>query len=132
MKKSLQNLGGFFHSGRNDQLLGSLFLDSGLSSSQTCDGHAERRAAHVVQAGLVEEADRSGVAAMFAADAALQVGALATATLHTEFHQLTDTFLVEGVERVGGDDLLFDVVLHDGVDVVAAEAEGGWLSGSRS
>ena len=50
---------------------------------------------------------------LFRSDAALQVGALATATLHTQLHQLANAFLVEGVERVGGDDLLFDIVLHD-------------------
>ena len=68
--------------------------------------------------------DRSGIAAVFTADAALEVGALATTTLHTQLDELANAFLVEGVERVGRDDLLGDVILHDGVDIVAAEAEG--------
>ena len=42
----------------------------------------------------------SRVAAVFTADTALEVGALATTTLHTEFHQLADAFLVKGVERI--------------------------------
>ena len=61
---------------------------------------------------------------MFSADATFQFGALAASTFDTQLHQLANAFLVKGVERVGGDDLFFDVVLHDGVDVVAAEAEG--------
>ena len=105
-------------------LLGTFFLNGGLGCSQTCDGHAERRAAHVVQAGLVEEADRGGVTTVLTADAALQFGALATATVDTQLHQLANAFLVEGVERIVGDDLLVDVAFHDGVDIVAAEAEG--------
>ena len=102
----------------------SAFFNGRLSSCEACHRHTERAAAHVVHTVLVEELGCRRVAAMFATDAALEVGASATATLDTHLHQLADTFLVEVVERVGGDNLLVDIGLHDGVDVVAAETEG--------
>lgn len=44
-----------------------------MSSSQTRNRHTERRAGNVVQANLVAEHHGARIAAMFAADAQLQV-----------------------------------------------------------
>ena len=55
------------------QLLAGV-LDGSLSGGQTGDGHTEGRAADVVQADVVAELDRRGVAAVLAADAQAQVG----------------------------------------------------------
>src|SRR5260221_693936 len=43
--------------------------DDGLGGGQPGNGHPERGAAHVVEAGLVEQLDRLGIAAVLAADA---------------------------------------------------------------
>ena len=48
--------------------------DDGLGGGQAGDRHAERRAAHVVEAGVVEQGDRLGVAAVLAAHAELELG----------------------------------------------------------
>ena len=48
-------------------------LDSGLCSSQTCDGNAEGAAGDVVKTGLVAELNGAGVAAVLAADTQLKV-----------------------------------------------------------
>ena len=48
-------------------------FQSGMGGSQPCDGHPERRAGYVVEAREVAELHGSGVAAVFAADAALEL-----------------------------------------------------------
>ena len=48
-------------------------LDCGLRCSKTGNGHAERRAAHIVEAHLVAERNRCGLTALLAADADFQV-----------------------------------------------------------
>jgi hypothetical protein len=47
--------------------------DRGAAGLQARDRHPERRAGHVVEAGVVEEVDRLGVAAVLAADARVEV-----------------------------------------------------------
>ena len=48
-------------------------FESRMRCRQACDGHAERRAAHVVQACEVAELHRRRFAAVFAADTAFEV-----------------------------------------------------------
>ena len=47
--------------------------DDRLGGGEAGDRHAERRAAHVVEAGVVEQGDRLGVAAVLAAHAELEL-----------------------------------------------------------
>jgi hypothetical protein len=69
--------------------------DRGLGGGEAGDGHAVRRAAHVVEAELVAELHRVRIAAVFAADAELDVGAGAAALGHGDLHELADAGLVE-------------------------------------
>ena len=62
---------------------------NGLRRSQTGHRDPEGRAAHVVQAGVVEHGDRLGVPAVLAADAHLQDRLGGPAPLGTEADQLT-------------------------------------------
>jgi hypothetical protein len=53
------------------------FLEGGLRGGEAGDGDAEGRAAHVVQADAVAELHAVGIAAVFAADAGLDLAARA-------------------------------------------------------
>ena len=61
---------------------------------------------------------------MFAAHAALEVGPLAAAVVHAVFNKFADTLHVDGLERIGIQDLCSKVVTHEGSHVVAGETEG--------
>src|SRR5512133_3995546 len=71
--------------------------------------HAERRAAHVVEARHVEEVDRVRVAAVLAADADLQIGLGLAARPRREPHEPAHARGVDRVERAAVDDLLVQV-----------------------
>ena len=77
-----------------------LFLYCSLRRSQTCDGHAERRATHIVESYAVAELHRRRLATVLAADAALEVGACGAAFLYGHLYELADTVLVKNLERV--------------------------------
>ena len=82
-----------------------------LGRGQPGDRHAEGRAAHVVEADLVAELDRRRVAAVFAADAALQVLRACCGPCCTAIsHELADAADVERLERVALEDFLLQVV----------------------
>ena len=98
-------------------------LDSGLSSSQTGDGHTEGRAGHVVQANTVAELDGGGIAAVLTADTQLQVGASAAAQLSGHLDQLTNTVLVQAGEGIALIDLAGVVGIQELAGVVTGEAE---------
>ena len=104
------------------QLLAGV-LDSSLSSSQTCDRHTEGRAADVVQTDIVAELHARGVAAVLAADAALEHRALAAALEYGLADQLSHAVLVEDLERVVLQDALVEVDRQELADVVAREAQ---------
>ena len=55
---------------------------------------------------------------MLSADSALEVGPLGTAALDAELNQLADTLGVDGLERIGIEDLVAEVVAHEGADIV--------------
>src|SRR6516165_640758 len=83
--------------------------DSGLRGRNARDRQAERRAADVVEAGVVEEADRTGISPVLAADAQLQIRAHAAAALGRDPHELADPVLIDRLKRGAVDDLLLDV-----------------------
>ena len=61
---------------------------------------------------------------MLTANTALQVGTFAAAGLDTQFDELAHALDIDGLERVGIQDLVAEVVAHERSDIVAAEAEG--------
>ena len=65
-------------------------LDRSLSSSQTCNGHTEGRAADVVQTNIVAELHARGVAAVLAADAQTQIGTGLAAVVGSHLDQLAN------------------------------------------
>ena len=87
------------------------------------DGHAEGRARDVVQAGLLEEVDRLGVAAVLAADADPEPGPALAALPRGELHEPPDAVPVDGLERRHPEDAGLHVAREEGrLDVVAREA----------
>ena len=72
-----------------------------LCSRQTCDGHTVGRAGYVVEADSVAEFDRRGIAAVFAADTAMDIVASSVAKLNCHFHQFTNTGGIETSKRIG-------------------------------
>ena len=50
-----------------------LLIECSVCGRQACDGHAEGRAAHVVQTCVVAELHRRRFAAVFAADTAFEI-----------------------------------------------------------
>ena len=82
-------------------------LNRSLSSSQTCNGHTEGRAADVVQTNIVAELHARGIAAVLTADAQAQVGTGLTAIVCSHLHQLAHADLIQVLERIA----LVDLVL---------------------
>ena len=98
--------------------------DDRLGGGQAGDRHPERRAAHVVEAGVVEEGDRLGVAAVLAAHAELELGLGLPAEPGADAHELADAVGVDRLERVALQQPLLEVGRHHpALDVVAAEPE---------
>ena len=97
---------------------------SSLSGGQTGDGHTEGGAGHIVQAHLVAELHGSGVAAVLAADAHMDVGAGLMAQLDGHGHQLAHALLIQVGEGIGLVDLILVVIIQELARVVTGEAEG--------
>src|SRR5580704_19406494 len=89
------------------------------------DAHAEWRARHVVEADLVAEGDRGGIAAMLAANAELEVFPRPPSALGCDAHEFADAVAVDRHERIDGKDALVAVRAEEACRVVAADAEGG-------
>ena len=98
-------------------------FESRMRCRQACDGHAERRAAHVVQTCEVAELHRRRFAAVFAADAAFEVFACAAAFEYRLADQLSHAVAVEDLERVVLQNAFLQVDRQELGDVVAREAE---------
>ncbi len=99
-------------------------LQSCLGGGQAGDRHAERRAADVVQAHLVAERDRGGIATVFATDADLQALAWSSGPFRrpsrpTGRRRVVSSDWNGSTGRIS----CFRVVRQEGVDVVAAVAE---------
>src|SRR3954451_900590 len=75
-----------------------------LGRGEAGDRHAERAARDVVQPDLVAQLDRVRVAALFAADAELDLRPRLAALLDGELHQPADAVRVHRLERVARDD----------------------------
>ena len=102
----------------------ALFADGSLSGGQTRNRNAVRRAGNIVHAAGLEEVDGRRIAAVFAADAQMQVGAGGTAQLGGHLHQLAHAHLIQLGEGIVLVDLLIIVSAQELAGVVTAEAEG--------
>src|SRR5688572_26367719 len=80
--------------------------DRRLRRGEAGHRHAEGRARDVVELGRVAEGDRRRIAAVLAADADFEAGAHLAAALGADADQLAHPLLVDGDERVGGEDRL--------------------------
>src|SRR2546426_9044112 len=76
-----------------------LLLKRRLSCGEAGDGHAERRAGHVVHAHAVTEFHRRGLATMLPADADLELGPRSPAELDRQLDELANALLIEDLER---------------------------------
>ena len=84
-----------------------LVSEGGLGGREPCDRNAVGRAAYVIQPDSVTEGHAIGVAAVFTANAQLNIGALSLASFNGDLHEATDTALVDTRERIGVHDLQF-------------------------
>lgn len=96
----------------------------GLRGCEPCDRHAVRRAGNIVQTDLVAELDGRRIAAVLAADAAMQVGTGASAEFDSHLHQFADADLVELGKRVELVDLVLVIRRQELARIVTGEAEG--------
>src|SRR5690606_8362253 len=93
---------------------------------QPRDGHAEGRAAYVVQAHTVTEFNALGVAAVFAADADFKVRTRLASLLYADFDERTDAGLIQHLEWILRQEAMLDVVEQEFTfRVVTADAKGG-------
>ena len=98
-------------------------VDIRLGCRKARDGHAERRAGNVRKTRVVAEFDGGRVAAVFAADAQLDIGSGRLAAFDGYLHQLAYADLVQTGEGIGFKYLLLVVVAEELARVVTAEAE---------
>src|ERR1019366_10430379 len=84
-----------------------------LGRRQPGDRDPERRAGDVVHLECLAEGDRTRLAAVFAADTQLEVGARAAAEFAGHLDQLSDADLVEYLKWVGVHDARFDVMRQE-------------------
>ena len=97
----------------------TLFLDCRLRRRKSCNRHSERRTAHIIQPHLVAELHGRRLTAMLAANTALQVRTDGTALFGSHTYQLPYSILVEHLEGVYFQNLLFQINRQEGSDVVA-------------
>src|SRR5260370_20252993 len=90
---------------------------------QPRDGDTIGRAAHIVQSNLVAESDRTGIAAVFAADSYFQIRLYVAATLGAEAHQLAYAFAVKHLKRIVDQNLPVDVGRQEPARVIATQTE---------
>src|SRR5436190_15784721 len=99
--------------------------ERGLGGGEACDGNAERRARDVIERNLVAERDRSGVAAVLAADPDLELRLRLPTALDADPHQFAHALAVDGDERIARENPARHVGAEKARGVAAANAEGG-------
>src|SRR4029078_12564149 len=83
--------------------------EDGVGGSEAGDGHPVGGAGHVVDADPGEERDRLGSGAVLPAATQFGVGADLTGSLGARLDDLADAAMVDGLERVPGQQPLFEV-----------------------
>ena len=99
-------------------------LKCSLSSGQSCDRHAERRAGNVVEADLVAELNGRGVTTVLTADTYVESGVNGLTESDSHVHQLANAGLVELSEGIVLEDLSVVVSAQELACVIAGEAVG--------
>ncbi len=61
---------------------------------------------------------------MLTADTAHELWSLRTSTLDTELNELADSLGIDGLEWICIEDLVSEIVTHEGTYIVTREAEG--------
>ena len=109
--------------------------NGGLGSGQTRDGHAEGGTGHIVQADIVAEHDRGGVAAVLAADAKVKGGVRGAAPAGGVGNQSAYAMLVQTGEGIALENLLLIIGVQELARIIPAEAEdqlGRWSRRRRN
>ena len=83
---------------------------SRLRCREACDRDTERRATHVVQAQVVAEFHRTGIASVLAADPDLEIRTDASPKFNRHPHDFPHSLYVEGRERIIGENALLQVM----------------------
>src|ERR1039458_8460298 len=83
-----------------DSVVPSFLPQTQSQRRQAGDRHAIGRAGHVVQAHAVAELDRTGLAAVFAADADFKIRTGLAAQLHAHLDKFSHALLIEHGERI--------------------------------
>src|SRR4051812_820345 len=93
--------------------------ERGLRRGKARDRHAVGRARNVVEPDLMAERHRGGIAAVFAADADLEVRPGLAAAGDTDLDQFTDAGAIDRDERIDLQDSLGDIGAEEARGVVA-------------
>ena len=96
---------------------------SRLRRRESSDRNPVRGTAHVVQPDFVTESDGARLAAVFAADAELEVRLDASPLLNSDLHQLTNAGLINRLERIDSQDFLRNIRFEELVRVVSREIQ---------
>ena len=81
-----------------------------MGRRQSGDRHPEGRAGNIIEPHVVALSDRLRIAAVFAANAALQVRIDGASFFYSDGHQFADSVLVDGGERIVRQDLVFHII----------------------
>src|SRR5882757_1217015 len=110
---------------RDLRLAGNRLPQRGLRRGKACDRDAIGRARDVVEADLVAERHRGGIAAMLAANPDLEIGPRLAAARHADLDEFADAIAIDRDERVDLENSLADIGAKETRGVVAADAVGG-------
>src|SRR5688500_1689640 len=101
----------------------SLGFQRRLRRGEPRERDAEWRAGHVVETGVMAEPHGLRIAAVLAADADLEILALAAPALDRDLDELAHAGFVERREGIFGEDLPLEIIGQKPARVVAREAE---------
>src|SRR5437868_8429647 len=128
-ERSSRTTGRCGSSGREGCLRARGFLrarfKSGMGSGEAGDWNAVGRARDVIQADRMTELHGARLTAMFTADTDLQLRADAPTGRYGNANQLSNTVLIQNLERIVGKYTTFDVIRKEATRIVSAQSEGG-------
>src|ERR1700744_1568421 len=94
---------------RHLRLADSRLAERGLRGRKPCDRHAIGRAGYVIQPDLMTEGDGSGIAAMLAANANLQIRTSLAPSCNADLHQFTNAIAVHRDKGIDLQDTLGNI-----------------------
>src|SRR5262245_8602686 len=95
-----------------------------LSRGQSRHRNAIWRTAHVVQSDLVAERDRTWITTVLATDSHFEIGFYAASALSADAHKFADTFTVQNLERIVGQNLTINIAGEKSSRVIATQSKG--------